>query len=55
MEVQGLGARTRPYFWPNAFLREFAGLMVAQWRPVLQTYVLIALVYVLARLLLLLN
>lgn len=28
LKVQGVGARTKWYFWPNAFVREFAGLMV---------------------------
>ena len=27
-EAQGISARTRTYFYPNAFLREFAGLLV---------------------------
>lgn len=27
--LEGMGARTRWYFWPNAFLREFIGLMAA--------------------------
>jgi hypothetical protein len=25
-----MGSRTKWYFWPNAFLREFIGLMAAQ-------------------------
>ena len=28
LEAQGLGAKTKWYFWPNAFLREFAGFLV---------------------------
>lgn len=27
--LDGMGSRTKWYFWPNAFLREFIGLMVA--------------------------
>jgi uncharacterized SAM-binding protein YcdF (DUF218 family) len=27
--IQGEGSPTRWYFWPNAFVREFAGLMVS--------------------------
>ncbi len=27
--IDGMGSRTRWYFWPNAFLREFIGLMAA--------------------------
>ena len=48
MDVEGMGSKTRAYFWPNAFLREFAGLLVAQWRSILQTYAIIAIVYILA-------
>lgn len=46
MNVEGLGSKTRYYFWPNAFLREFAGLLVWQWKPIVQTYVIISLIYV---------
>ena len=28
-DIDGMGSRTKWYFWPNAFLREFIGLMVA--------------------------
>ena len=27
-EIDGMGAGTKWYFWPNAFIREFAGLLV---------------------------
>ncbi|MCF0134341.1 MAG: YdcF family protein [Blautia sp.] len=27
LKVEGIGSRTRWYFWPNAFMREFAGLL----------------------------
>lgn len=55
MEVEGMGSKTRAYFWPNAFLREFAGLLVTQWRGILQTYLIIAIVYALAEYILLLS
>lgn len=29
-DLDGMGSRTRWYFWPNAFLREFIGLMAAR-------------------------
>ena len=29
--LDGMGSRTKWYFWPNAFLREFIGLMAAGW------------------------
>ena len=54
MVVEGMGSRTRAYFWPNAFLREFIGLLAAQWRAILQTFVLLAGIYVLAEYVLLL-
>ena len=48
MAVQGMGSRTRAYFWPNAFLREFAGLLASRWKGVLVTYAAIESVYALA-------
>ena len=48
MSVEGMGSRTRAYFWPNAFLREFAGLLVAQWKSILQIYLLLAIIYAFA-------
>lgn len=45
MAVEGIGSRTRAYFWPNAFLREFAGLLVAQWKAILQIYLVLATIY----------
>ena len=32
MNADGMGARTKWYFWPNALIREFVGLMVREWR-----------------------
>ena len=48
MAVEGMGSKTKAYFWPNAFLREFAGLLVAQWKGILQMFLVIAAVYALA-------
>ena len=45
MNAEGLGSKTRYYFWPNAFIREFAGLLVWQWKPIVQTYAIIVLIY----------
>jgi uncharacterized SAM-binding protein YcdF (DUF218 family) len=45
MRVEGMGSRTRAYFWPNAFLREFAGLLVTEWRAILQVYLMLAAIY----------
>lgn len=54
MVAEGMGSSTKTYFWPNAFLREFAGLLVAQWGGILQTYLAIAVVYALAEYILIL-
>ena len=53
MTVEGMGSKTKYYFWPNAFLREFVGLLAAQWKAILQTYVVIAAIYVLVEVVLL--
>ena len=29
--IDGIGSRTKWYFWPNAFLREFIGLLAESW------------------------
>ena len=29
MRAQGMGAKTKWYFWPNAAVREFVGLLTA--------------------------
>lgn len=46
MAVEGMGSKTKAYFWPNAFLREFVGLLASQWRGILQTYLVIAFFYI---------
>lgn len=43
LAAEGLGAKTRLYFWPNAFLREFAGLLVAERASILALYLVVAL------------
>ncbi len=48
MRVEGIGSKTKYYFWPNAFLREFVGLLAAQWQSLLQTYLIIAAIYLIA-------
>ena len=42
--IDGMGSRTVWYFWPNAFLREFVGLLVSTRRQQLTAALLIALV-----------
>jgi len=48
MAVEGMGSKTRAYFWPNAFLREFIGLLASQWKMILQTYLFISIIYAFA-------
>lgn len=48
MAVEGMGAKTKYYFWPNAFLREFAGLLAHRWQALLQVYAIVSAVYLLA-------
>ncbi|MDO4400293.1 MAG: YdcF family protein [Coriobacteriia bacterium] len=48
MAVAGMGSKTRAYFWPNAFLREFVGLLAGKWKGILVTYVVIAAIYAFA-------
>lgn len=31
LEAEGMGARTRWWYWPNAFMRECAGLLARRW------------------------
>ncbi|MCF0113777.1 MAG: YdcF family protein, partial [Erysipelotrichaceae bacterium] len=32
LKAEGIGSKTRWYFWPNAFVREFVGLLVSTWK-----------------------
>lgn len=45
MAVEGIGSKTRAYFWPNAFLREFVGLLASKWMTILQLYLAISAIY----------
>jgi uncharacterized SAM-binding protein YcdF (DUF218 family) len=45
MAAEGVGSTIRAYFWPNAFLREFVGLLVAKWKGILLMYLAIATLY----------
>lgn len=48
MAVEGMGAKTKYYFWPNAFLREFIGLLVHRWKTLVQVYAIVTAIYLLA-------
>ena len=41
--IDGMGSRTKWYFWPNAFLREFVGLLAASRYQQITAIVLISL------------
>ena len=45
LAAEGISAPTKLYFWPNAFLREFVGLVVSRRIPIIITYLLTALLY----------
>ena len=32
MQAYGIGAKTKWYFWPNAQMREFIGLLASEWK-----------------------
>ena len=32
MKADGIGAKTKWYFWPNAQMREFIGLLASEWK-----------------------
>ena len=32
MNADGMGAKTKWYFWPNALIREFIGMLVHHWK-----------------------
>ena len=48
LAAEGISAPTRLYFWPNAFLREFVGLLVNRAVPILAVYIIVAALYLLA-------
>ncbi|MBQ1309357.1 MAG: hypothetical protein IIY54_06595, partial [Ruminococcus sp.] len=43
LDAQGITAKTKWYFYPNAFLREFAGLLYAKKWFILASVLLLAL------------
>ncbi len=45
LAAEGIAAPTKVYFWPNAFLREFVGLLVARFVPLLLALLAISSVY----------
>ena len=48
LDAEGIASPTKLYFWPNAFLREFVGLIAARAVPILVSLVCVMLLYLLA-------
>ncbi|MGN0455632.1 MAG: YdcF family protein [Acutalibacteraceae bacterium] len=44
LKAEGIGSKTKWYFWPNAFIREFIGLIVSQNKKIILLAVLAALI-----------
>ena len=52
INAEGIGCKTKWYFWPNAFIREFAGLLVAKRRQHILWVLLLIAVFALINMLL---
>jgi len=55
LDAEGISAPTKAYFWPNAFLREYVGLLAARFVPLLVAFLVISSVYVAAEYVMLLG
>ena len=55
LDAEGIASPTKFYFWPNAFLREFAGLLVRRAVPIGLALIAVEVVYVVAQLAILLR
>ena len=55
LAAEGIASSTKLYFWPNAFLREFVGMLAAQALSVAMTGLMIVALYLLAEYLLILS
>jgi hypothetical protein len=45
MTVEGIAAPTRAYFWPNAFLREFVGIVFTRKFEIVASLALLSALY----------
>ena len=45
LPAEGIGSRTKWWFWPNAFMRECAGLLQKRWKQELAGLVLLMLFF----------
>ena len=55
LDAEGIAAPTKLYFWPNAFLREFVGLLAARPVPIVLAFLLFSALYVAAEYVMLLG
>lgn len=46
LNAEGMGSKTKWYFWPNAFIREFIGLILSQKKKIIVLAVLTLLIIV---------
>ena len=46
LNAEGIGSKTKWYFWPNAFIREFIGLILSQMKKIIVLAVLTLLIIV---------
>ncbi len=53
LKAEGMGSKTKWYFWPNAFMREFVGLLATQPKKYITLGALITLVNLLSNLIML--
>jgi len=45
LPAEGIGSRTKWWFWPNAFMRECAGLLLARWKQELLLLLILTLLF----------
>ncbi|MGN1457053.1 MAG: YdcF family protein [Acutalibacteraceae bacterium] len=50
LKAEGTGSKTKWYFWPNAFIREFVGLIVSQKKKIIPLTLIIILVAIVSAL-----
>ena len=46
LKAEGMGSKTKWYFWPNAFIREFVVLLVSQKMKVIALFLVAAIISV---------
>ena len=46
LDAEGIGCKTKWYFWPNAYVREFIGLLASKWRRHLEWVIFFTIIFV---------